>query len=69
MDKERASELLENNEWLYALQRYMGDYGLPYGDLVRIANYGLTNKDGHTKLVILDSGLDEEIFNNYYSRR
>lgn len=69
MEKERANELLENNEWLYGLQCYMGDYGLPYGDLVRIANYGLTNKDGHTQLVILDSGLDEEIFNNYYSRR
>lgn len=69
MDKERASELLENNEWLYDLQNYMGDYGLPYGDLIRIANYGLTNKGGETMLVILDSGLDEEIFNNYYSRK
>lgn len=69
MDSERANELLENNEWLYELQCYMGDYGIPFGDLVRIANYGLTNKDGHTKLVILDSGLDEEILNSYYSRR
>lgn len=43
----------------------MGDYQLPYADLVRIANYGLTYRFDEPMIVLLDSGLTDEVYNNY----
>ena len=47
----------------------MGDYQLPWGDLTRISTYGMVNRDGEPEIVIIDSGLSEEILNTYYRRK
>jgi hypothetical protein len=47
----------------------MGDYQLPCGDLTRISTYGMVNRDGTPEIIVLDSGLSEEILNTYYRRR
>ena len=46
----------------------MGDYQLPFGDLTRISTYGMVMRDGSPELVVIDSGLSEEILNTYYRR-
>lgn len=68
MNKERFNELYEKVEWLQWFVSYMGDYQLPLGDLIRIQNYGLTYRFNQPMIVLLDSGLTEEVFNDYYRR-
>lgn len=55
--------MLENNEQLKAINEYITNYDAPIGDLLRITNYGLSKNNG---IVILDTGLDDWVFDNYY---
>ena len=68
IDWNQFEEIMENNEWLYNLNTFMSDYQLPFGDIVRIQNLGLCNRDGNAEIVILDNGLNDEVYRNYYSR-
>lgn len=70
MPYERWVELVENNEDLQEYDEYIGDYGhFIIGDMTQIANYGMTMRSGYPTIVLLDSGLSEEIYNNFYRRR
>ena len=66
-------EILEADEngsyFLNELENYLGSYQPPTGDYTRLANWGMVQRDGETHMVILDSGLSEEIYNNFYRRR
>lgn len=66
MSDEQFENLLENNEWLNQLYSYMCDYQVPCGDLVRIANLGMVQRYGEPQIVILDSGLTQQIWDDYY---
>ena len=68
MSWDTFNEVMENNDWLYQLDTFMSDYQLPFGDITRIANIGLCSRDGEAELVILDNGLNDEVYNQYYSR-
>lgn len=64
---------LENNEELYEFDEYIGNYGnykfTPVGDMTRLCNYGLTQRNGEATIVLLDSGLSEDVWNTYYKRK
>ena len=45
------------------------DYDQYVGDLSRIENWGLAYENGQAFLVMLDIGLSEEVFNQFYRRR
>ena len=67
MDEEKYIELLDNNEDLLAFDDYIGNYGsIVIGDMCRICNYGLTQRNGEATIVLLDSGLSEDVWNTYY---
>lgn len=68
-DDEQFEELIENNENLSDIYTYMTDYQPPLGDLVVIQNYGMVRRDGEDLIVILDHGLSNNIWNDYYKRR
>lgn len=68
VDEYRYSELIENNETCNTFDDYIGNYNPPMGDLLRIANYGMVKRDGYIDIVLLDSGLTHEIYDNYYKR-
>ena len=63
----------ENNELamelLNDIHELKADYSQFVGDLSRIENWGLTRENGNTFLVMLDTGLSEEVFNQFYRRR
>lgn len=63
-------QLYEQNEdgFIPRLFNLMGDYQLPWGDLTRISTYGMVNRDGETEIVVIDSGLSEEILDTYYRK-
>lgn len=69
MDDEEFANLLDTNEYLYEIYNYIVDYQAPYGDLIRISNYGITRRYNQDYIVILDHGLSEQIYNDYYKKR
>lgn len=68
LSDEEFSEMCENNEWFESLYSYMADYQVPSGDLKRLANLGMVLRDGKPQIVILDSGLTQQIYDEYYKR-
>ena len=44
------------------------NYNVPIIELTRIANYGLVYRNNQATLVLLDSGFDDDIFKQHYSR-
>lgn len=66
-DRETMHKAWENDE-LYPFLVYISDYQPPVADLCRLANWGVVNDNGQERLVIVDAGLSEEIWNEYYSR-
>ena len=68
LSDEEYDYLYENNQWFQDLYYYMADYQLPYGDLIRIANLGMCMRNGEPTIVILDSGLNDDVWNRYYKR-
>lgn len=69
MNDEQFCELVDNNEWLDNLYRYMSDYQVPCGDILRLTNLGMVMRHGEPQIVILDSGLNQDVYERYYSRR
>ena len=71
INKEEAQALLEQigSGFIHELMRLMADYELPCGDLLRVSSYGIVNRDGGEDIVLIDSGLSQEIKDMYYARR
>lgn len=61
-------ELMYNNHFFYELNDYMSNEQIPPGDLLRLANWGMTMRDGQATMVILDSGFNEQVWKDYYRR-
>lgn len=57
---------LDNNEFVMDLMSMMGDFNMPAGDLIRLSSYGEIDRDGRTDIVLVDYGLTEEVYNDYY---
>lgn len=66
MSDEQFEDLLDKSEWLCNLYNYMADFQLPAGDFERLVNLGLTQRDGQPHLVILDTGLTQAIYDEFY---
>lgn len=74
--KERLQEI-ENSVWedpeehevLHGLFEYIGNYGTEEGlvaDFFNVKNWGIVSRDGKEVLVVTDSGLNDEVWNEYY---
>ena len=57
------------NEDLQSFDEYIGNYEPPLGDLTRLCNYGMTMRNGSPTIVLLDAGLSQETWDNYYDKR
>lgn len=68
--KDIDSEIVEamwEDEFVYGMFQYIGDYGLPVGDLMRLNTYGVVKGDGEERVVVIDYGLDNDVYTTYYS--
>lgn len=65
-----SPEFEENYEYsiFEMLQHYLGDYQIneSTGDLKRISSWGLVKNNGQDDLVLIDFGLSDKVFNDYY---
>ena len=51
------------------LQDYMGNYQIEaVGDLQRISSWGVVSENGCEELVLIDYGLDDYVYMNYYRK-
>ena len=73
MSEDEWLSYLESNKNLSEFDEYIGDHGsqsfTPAGDMTRLCNYGLTQRNDEACIVLLDSGLSEEVWNTYYKRK
>lgn len=61
-------EQLDENENVQKLISFMYDSGSPAGDLTRTSSWGIVQRNGDNNLVLIDFGLDEDVYNTYYGR-
>ena len=59
---------LETNSTLRDLYDYITNYQPPIGDLLYLKNYGMVRRYNEDLIVLLDHGLSEEIWKEYYQR-
>jgi mRNA-degrading endonuclease RelE of RelBE toxin-antitoxin system len=58
---------VNDNEFLTSLTDMIMNFGMKYpGDFGRINSYGEVLRDGVPKVVLVDFGLSESVWNNYY---
>lgn len=65
-----SPELVESmweDEFVYEIFQYIGNYAIPPGDLMKISSYGIVNRGGGDEIVLIDYGFSSEIHSNYYS--
>lgn len=62
MDEELYSNMWED-EFIYEIFQYVGNYDVNPGDLTRLSTYGVINDD----IVLIDYGLTHDVYNGYYN--
>ena len=54
------------DEFCYDIFNYIGNYDIQFQDLLRLNSYGIVNRNGEEKIVIIDYGLTNKVYSNYY---
>jgi hypothetical protein len=58
-------ERLWEDEFSYGILNFIGNYGVPVGDLKRTSSYGFVNRNGGD-IVLIDYGLTHDVYDSYY---
>lgn len=66
VDKEVVEEMWEN-EFTYGIFDFIGNYGVPVGDLTRLNSYGVVSENGVERVVLIDYGLTHDVYKSFYS--
>lgn len=65
-------ELFEEMQWtkaIYNLADIIADHDLSLGDIRRISSWGVVNRNGSQHLVLVDYGLDDQVWQQHYKWR
>lgn len=71
------TEIFQSEEWeenyeysiFSEVDEYLSNYQLEsYGDLMRLSSWGIVKENGEERLVIVDYGLTDDVWNDYYKR-
>lgn len=66
---EYVMDNIDDFEFINQVIEYMANFQVKaYGDLQRLSSYGVVRRDGQEEMVIIDFGLTEDVFNNYYRK-
>ena len=68
LSDEEMEYLQEENPVIKEFVDYVSNYQPPIGDMLRLANYGMVMREGSPQIVLLDSGLSDEVYNKYYKK-
>jgi hypothetical protein len=64
--KPASMDKVENNEFTSSILDLISNFNIGAGDFGRLSTYGLVKRDGKDKIVIIDYGLTNEIYDSYY---
>jgi hypothetical protein len=67
VDPEVVAQMWED-EFVYGIFQYLGNYDVPVGDLTRLSTYGIVKRDGQDTIVLIDYGLTDDVYKDYYSK-
>lgn len=65
-----AQEMVDamwENEFIYDIFTFMGGYDIQVGDLMKLNSYGLVNRNGEDTIVMIDYGVTNDVWDDYYS--
>jgi len=60
-------EVLNESEFTYALHDLVGSYSMQKGDFFKLNSWGKVLRDGKEAAVLIDFGLSENVWKEYYS--
>lgn len=63
-----VKETMEQNEFVTELVDLMNSMDAPAGDMTRLNSYGLVKRNGHDTIVLIDFGLTNDVYSDYYDR-
>ena len=66
VDQETVEQMWEN-EFTYGIFDFIGNYGVPVGDLTRLNSYGVVSENGVERVVLIDYGLTHDVYKSFYS--
>jgi hypothetical protein len=66
IDSELFSSMWDN-EFITGIFDLIGSWGIPSGDLQRMSSYGIVSGDSNERVVLIDYGLTNDVYNTYYS--
>ena len=64
--KPEVVKMLDNNVYVDRLIRFIADTDSIIGDFGKLSSYGLVRRDGKDTIVLIDFGLSDDDFKNYY---
>jgi hypothetical protein len=59
-------EILNENDFTQTICSFMSDSDSPAGDFMRLNSYGVVNRNGEDIIVIIDFGLTQSVYDEYY---
>jgi len=59
---------MDDNEFVQTILDYMINYDMLAGDLGQITSYGLLKKNGIEDVVLIDYGVDDDIYSKFYDK-
>lgn len=65
----KYEEILENNEFVDKLISFIMDTDSPLGDYGRLSSFGIVTRDGQDTIVVIDYGLNTDVYDTFYKRR
>lgn len=66
VNKELVEKMWED-EFVYDVFNYIGNYGIPTGDLQRLNSWGIVKRNSQDTIVLIDFGLNSDVKASYYS--
>jgi hypothetical protein len=62
----KEEEILDENQFTQTICSFMSDSDSPAGDFMRLNSYGVVNRNGEDIIVIIDFGLTQSVYDEYY---
>ena len=59
-------EAMWEDEFTYEMLSFIGGYDIPVGDLCKLNTYGLVKRNGEDTIVMIDYGLNNDVWQDYY---
>jgi hypothetical protein len=66
MSKPDSYDDMWENEFGSDIFNLVGSYDIPVGDLTKLSTYGVVKGEGNPKVVMIDYGLNKEVYDGFY---